>query len=951
MPNLYYDNQDPPIPLSRTRAGNEDSDRERIEQAFDKLPTEDELKSGAVNYTVDTGVADMYVVTIPYATAYFEGLNILFKILNANTGASTIDVNGLGPKSMVSPDGTALQVGDLVAGGATSIVYDGAVFRLVIAASANARSAADDAAASAAAALVSEQAAAASEVAAGLSETAAGVSESNSAASAAAALVSENAALVSEGNASTSETNSAASAAAALVSENAASVSEGNASTSEINSAASEAAALISQDAAEDWAIQPEDVPVPIVSGGDGSTTFSSLHWAAKAAAFALAIDLSSPAPIGDVAPNTGDFTNMTLTLDLLQAAGRYHNWGAVVGDSGYGVRDLAGVMQFKDSGGAWAAFGSGAGIGEAPIDGTPYVRQDAGWVSESAPFDPASPGPIGGTTPSTGDFTTGDFTRLTVDASGNVVALDIDHLAGGGAATVSISRSAAGGRMVDIIMGVGNSEGVVITANLLTSQALFKGLTNSASFSGSMFFSDISNTLSTGNAFFAKHEGTGTGGFGFVADMHGGTIFEGRLAGVSKFRVNTDGGITQAPSLYHNFSLTAGDSGYGFRDLAGVMQVKDSGGAWAAFGGGGGIPDAPVDGVAYVRKDAGWLSETSQLASPPNIGITAPNQIFSDDLRVIRTSADATSPLRVQHTALAALASVRIERSGTAGVGLQIDHSASASEGMRVTLTSMAAPSAILVQATNSGASGHLVFAQFTHAGATGTGFRISHSGITSGICFLASAGGGGANLFEGRIGGGGTTVFHVTKLGNILTGAGLYHNWSLTEGSAGYGVRDLAGVMQSKNSGGAWAALVAGAGTVLDNSLVRQDGTSGASLQPSTILIDDVDNVTHSAGQSRHKQNAFTTAIDCDLGHVFTQTLTVARIFSFSNEPASGTDTFVTLILTDAGDFAITWPASVEWPGGSPPTFTSGGTDIVTLVQYDAGTTWRASAILDIS
>lgn len=63
----------------------------------------------------------------------------------------------------------------------------------------------------------------------------------------------------------------AASAAAALASENAAAVSA--------------AAALVSQDAAESWAIEPEDVPVPIIYGGDGVTTFSSLHWAAKSAA------------------------------------------------------------------------------------------------------------------------------------------------------------------------------------------------------------------------------------------------------------------------------------------------------------------------------------------------------------------------------------------------------------------------------------------------------------------------------------------------------------------------------------------------------------------------------------------------------------------------------------------------------------------------------------------
>ncbi len=36
---------------------------------------------------------------------------------------------------------------------------------------------------------------------------------------------------------------------------------------------------------AQEWAIRPEDDPIPVENGGDGVTTFSALHWAAKAAA------------------------------------------------------------------------------------------------------------------------------------------------------------------------------------------------------------------------------------------------------------------------------------------------------------------------------------------------------------------------------------------------------------------------------------------------------------------------------------------------------------------------------------------------------------------------------------------------------------------------------------------------------------------------------------------
>lgn len=53
---------------------------------------------------------------------------------------------------------------------------------------------------------------------------------------------------------------------------------------------------------------------------------------------------------------------NSTITVstnDLLQAASAYHNFGVTAGTSGYGVRDNAGTMEFKNSGGSWSSIGS----------------------------------------------------------------------------------------------------------------------------------------------------------------------------------------------------------------------------------------------------------------------------------------------------------------------------------------------------------------------------------------------------------------------------------------------------------------------------------------------------------------------------------------------------------------------------------------------------------------
>jgi len=95
-------------------------------------------------------------------------------------------------------------------------------------------------------------------------------------------------------------------------------------------------------------------------------------------------------------------------------------------------------------------------------------------------------------------------------------------------------------------------------------------------------------------------------------------------------------------------------------------------------------------------------------------------------------------------------------------------------------------------------------------------------------------------------------------------------------------------------------------------------------------------------------------TTTLDLTSGNVFHYILAVATTtFVFSNPPASGTAGSFTLILKQdaTGSRAITWPASVDWAGGTAPTATAtaSSVDIYTFVTVDGGTIWhgmRASA-----
>jgi len=85
-------------------------------------------------------------------------------------------------------------------------------------------------------------------------------------------------------------------------------------------------------------------------------------------------------------------------------------------------------------------------------------------------------------------------------------------------------------------------------------------------------------------------------------------------------------------------------------------------------------------------------------------------------------------------------------------------------------------------------------------------------------------------------------------------------------------------------------------------------------------------------------------TDDIDITSGNVVTATVSSSeQTFTFSNPSASGTACSFTLFLTNGGSQTVNWPASVDWAGGSAPSLTASGVDILTFVTLDAGTIWH--------
>jgi hypothetical protein len=83
------------------------------------------------NLITVTGTNTLIGTSLPPNTAYVNGMTLSFVVANTNTGAVTIDVDGLGAKEIVFSATTPLVAGQLLAGALITIEYDGIRFQLL----------------------------------------------------------------------------------------------------------------------------------------------------------------------------------------------------------------------------------------------------------------------------------------------------------------------------------------------------------------------------------------------------------------------------------------------------------------------------------------------------------------------------------------------------------------------------------------------------------------------------------------------------------------------------------------------------------------------------------------------------------------------------------------------------------------------------------------------------
>ncbi len=188
------------------------------------------------------------------------------------------------------------------------------------------------------------------------------------------------------------------------------------------------------------------------------------------------------------------------------------------------------------------------------------------------------------------------------------------------------------------------------------------------------------------------------------------------------------------------------------------------------------------------------------------------------------------------------------------------------------------------------------------------------------------------------------GTTVqAHSVKTAAIASLTWAANSIILLTGTATASVQALAAhvvtFLQSANAADARSAI--GAAALGANTFSGEQNLADQLL--TRPVIKDYGETVNAIGST----GGGTQDIDLTLGNVVSATVdTSANTFTFSNPSATGTACSFTLILTNGGSQTVNWPASVDWAGGTAPTLTAAGVDILTFATLDGGTIWYGFA-----
>jgi hypothetical protein len=235
------------------------------------------------------------------------------------------------------------------------------------------------------------------------------------------------------------------------------------------------------------------------------------------------------------------------------------------------------------------------------------------------------------------------------------------------------------------------------------------------------------------------------------------------------------------------------------------------------------------------------------------------------------------------------------------------------------------------------------------------GSGITITNG---AGTITIAASGGGTVTQVStgtGLTGGPITTTGTISVATNGITNALLRQSSGLSLiGRSASTTGDVADITAAsdhnvlRRSGttiGFGAINLAQSGAVTGTLAVSNGGTGVTSSTGTTAVVLSTNPTLIGTKETRVAlgSGSGTRTIDLNTGNYFTNTVTGTSTFATSNVPSSGTTACFILDLTNGGSATVNWMTNTRWAGGTPPTLTAAGRDVLAFFTFDAGSNWN--------
>jgi hypothetical protein len=314
-----------------------------------------------------------------------------------------------------------------------------------------------------------------------------------------------------------------------------------------------------------------------------------------------------------------------------------YINWGSGRSDSGYGIRDNSGTIQWKNLNGSWANIGSGGSGGGAPTDATYIVQTPNATLTNEQALSALSTGLLKNTT------TTG---VLSVAIAGT------DYVAPAG--NVATATALATPRTIQGVSFNGTANITLFDQNLNTTDSpTFAAVTVSGDFTVDGAMSGNGGSVTDDMTWAANTLGVSVGGTGITSGTSGGILgFTGAgviasSAALTNHAIVLGGGAGATPTALGSLGTTttvlhgnaAGAPTFGAVDIntdtTGSLGVARGGTGLASFAVGDLIQASGATTLAALSDVAAghWLRSGGVTTAVGWSTTTLPNSATTGDV------------------------------------------------------------------------------------------------------------------------------------------------------------------------------------------------------------------------------------------------------------------------------------------------------------------------------